>query len=100
MSELEIDVSILAGLFWPFLNAKWGKIVLWFNLEMKSEELEQWLVLYIPPPQGRCGEEKKKCGQVHEVSMDFFCAPFLPKILPELTGTSESRGPSITTHIK
>ena len=63
MSELEIDFSILAGLFWPFLDAKWGKRVLWFNLEMKSEELEQWLALYITPPQGCCGEEKKNGAQ-------------------------------------
>ena len=76
MSELEIDFSILAGLFWPFLDAKWGKRVLWFNLEMKSEELEQRLALYITPPQGRCGEEKKNGGQVHEVSTYFFVLHF------------------------
>lgn len=101
MPELEADSSILAGLFWPFLDAKWGKIVLWFKLEMKSEELEPWLVLYITTPQGHCGEEKKKKWWPSPWGfLVFFCAPFSPKILPELTGASESRGPSVTTHIK
>ena len=59
MSELKIDFSILAGLLWPFLDAKWGKIVLWFNLQMKSEELKQWLVLYITALQGHCREKKE-----------------------------------------
>lgn len=79
MPELEADSSILAGLFWPFLDAKWGKIVLWFNLEMKSEELEPWLVLYITTPQGHCGEEKKK--KMVAKSMRFPCI-FLCSIFP------------------